>query len=144
MTARAQHHRALPLRMPGSWRVLLVLGLLAGLFGMHALGPGNAVAAPSHHAHERPMSAHVTALTAMTAMTDEAVCHSADSGGGHARHADPTCASGAVGAGPVLPALALDPAGTAVTGDLDDRSVAVAPDGGRAPPSLAELQILRT
>ncbi|ELS54759.1 hypothetical protein STVIR_4216 [Streptomyces viridochromogenes Tue57] len=121
--------------------MLLVLGLLAGLFGMHGLGPGDAVAAPSHHAHERPMSAHVTALAAMT---DEAVCHSGDPGGGHARHADPTCASGAVGAGPVLPALALDPAGTAVTGDLGDRSVAVAPDGGRAPPSLAELQILRT
>ncbi len=141
--------------MPGPWRMLLVLGLLAGLFGMHALGPGHAVAVSSHpaphHPHTRAlsasMSAHMSATSAMKAtatMTDESVCHSADSGGGHAQHADPTCASGAVGAGPALPAPLADPFGTAVAGDLDGRSVAAAPEGGRAPPSLAELQILRT
>lgn len=148
--------------MPGPWRMLLLLGLLAGLFGMHALGPGDAVAVSSqhgpaassqhghagashheyvgapHHAPARAMGAHAP-VTA-----DEAVCHSDDSGGGHARHADPTCASGAVGAGPALPALVPDPAGGAVSGDIDGRSVAAAPEGGRAPPSLAELQILRT
>jgi hypothetical protein len=37
-----------------------------------------------------------------------------------------------------------DPVGTGVTGDLDRRSPAALPDGDRAPPSLAELQILRT
>lgn len=79
-----------------------------------------------------------------TAMSDEAVCHGADSGGGHVQHADPTCASGAIGAGPVLPALVPDPGGAAVAGDLDGRSVAAATEGGCAPPSLAELQILRT
>ncbi|WP_369170819.1 DUF6153 family protein [Streptomyces sp. R28] len=141
MTARAQQHRALRLPMPGPWRMLLMLGLLAGVFGMHALGPGNAVAVSAH-----PSPHHARAMSApMTAMTDESVCHGADSGGGHAQHADPTCASGAVGAGPVLPAPMPDPSGTAVAGDLDGRSLAAAPEGGgRAPPSLAELQILRT
>ncbi|MFJ8537151.1 DUF6153 family protein [Streptomyces sp. NPDC093591] len=146
MTARTQQHRAPRLPIPGPWRTLLVLGLLAGLFGMHALGPGPAIAVSSHpspssphHPHARAMSAPMTA-----AMPDEYVCHGADSGGGHVQHADPTCASGAVGAGPVLPAPMPDPSGTAVAGDLDGRSVAAAPEGGRAPPSLAELQILRT
>ncbi|MGQ4722858.1 DUF6153 family protein [Streptomyces tunisiensis] len=47
VTARAQLHSA---RSPhGRWRVLLVLGLLVGLLGMHALGPGVAVAAGTHH-----------------------------------------------------------------------------------------------
>ena len=118
--------------------MLLLLGLLAGLFGMHALGPGNAVAAASHHPHARAMSAP------MPVTTDETVCHGGVTGGGHAQHADPTCASGAVGAGPVLPGLLPDPDGSAVHGDLFGRSTAAAPEGGRAPPSLAELQILRT
>ncbi|MDC0770512.1 DUF6153 family protein [Streptomyces sp. HD] len=140
MTARAQHHRALRLPMRGPWRVLLLLGLLAGLFAMHGLGPGNTVtAASAHHPHARTMTA-----AHMPATTDESVCHGGTTGGGHAQHADPTCASGAVGAGPALPALLPDPAGGAVSGDLDGRSVAAAPEGGRAPPSLAELQILRT
>lgn len=116
----------------------MLLGLFAGLFGMHALGPGGVVAAPAHHSHAHAMSAHVPATT------DEAVCHGGGTGGGHAQHADPTCASGAVGAGPVLPALLPDPSGAAGAVDLDGRSVVAAPEGGRAPPSLAELQILRT
>lgn len=118
--------------------MLLLLGLLAGLFGMHALGPGNAVAAASHHSHARAMSAHAPVTN------DETVCHGGVTGDGHAQHADPTCASGAVGAGPVLPGLLPDPAGSAVHGGLSGRSVTAAPEGGRAPPSLAELQILRT
>ncbi|MFE5816102.1 DUF6153 family protein [Streptomyces sp. NPDC056479] len=139
MTARAQHHRALRLPTTGPWRALLLLGLLAGLFGMHALGPGNVVTGASHHAHARAVNAVHT-----TAMPDESICHGAGTGGGHAQHADPTCASGAVGAGPALPALTPDPAGTGATDDLAPRSPATAPEGGRAPPSLAELQILRT
>lgn len=135
--------------------MLLLLGLLAGVFGMHALAPGDAVAAGSHATHAAPHHASAptpapspAADTAMgghtAAMTDETVCHGSDPGGGHAQHADPTCASSAVGAGPVLPALAPDPGGAAVVGDLDRRSVTAATEGGRAPPSLAELQILRT
>lgn len=132
--------------MTGPWRMLLLLGLLAGLFGMHGLGPGNAVAVPSpasphaspHHPSPPAMSGHTAA------MTDETLCHGSDAGGGHAQHADATCASGAVGGGPVLPALVPDPGGAALAGDLDGRSVTAATEVGRAPPSLAELQILRT
>ncbi|MFI6009521.1 DUF6153 family protein [Streptomyces sp. NPDC051243] len=140
MTARAQRHRAPRLPIAGPWRVFVLLGLLAGLFGMHGLAPGGAVAVTAHHpgTHERAMSVHTTD------MTDETACHGGVAGGGHAQHADPTCASGAVGTGPVLPVLLADPAGSALPGDLDGRSVAAAPEGGRAPPSLAELQILRT
>ncbi|QOV36963.1 hypothetical protein IM697_00340 [Streptomyces ferrugineus] len=141
MTARAQHHRAPQLPVPGPWRTFLLLGLLAGLFGMHALGSVNAVAgAPHHspHSHARAMSAHTPVMSA------ESVCDGGSTDGGHVQHADPTCASGAVGAGPVLPALALDPVGGAVSGGLDRPDPALAPEGGRAPPSLAELQILRT
>ncbi|MGC9538381.1 DUF6153 family protein [Streptomyces sp. UG1] len=142
MTARAQHRRAPQLPVPGPWRMLLLLGLLAGLFGMHALGSVNAVAGASHdspHTHARAMSAHAPVAS------DESVCHGGTTDGGHAQHADPTCASGAVGAGPVLPAPALDPAAGAVSGGLDHHPTpALAPDGGRGPPSLAELQILRT
>lgn len=126
--------------------MLLLLGLLAGLFGMHALAPGNAVAAGSHASHASPhhASAHIMGGGRTTAMTDETLCHGSDPGGKHAQHADPTCASSALGAGPVLPALAPDPGGAAVAGGLDRRSVTAATEGGRAPPSLAELQILRT
>ncbi|MFC5219264.1 DUF6153 family protein [Streptomyces coerulescens] len=140
MTARAPHHRAPRLPIPGPWRMLLLLGLLAGLFGMHGLGPGDVVAA-----HSAPGHGHALAMSGpTTAMTDEAVCHGDGTSGGHAQHADPTCASGAVGTGPALPALVPDPAGAGVTGALDRRSPAAVPDGERAPPSLAELQILRT
>ncbi|TXS41899.1 hypothetical protein EAO75_34240 [Streptomyces sp. uw30] len=120
-----------------------MLGLLAGLFGMHALGPGNPLAPHSAqgHGHARAMSGPATAMTATTA---ESVCHGNGTGGGHAQHADPTCASGAVGAGPAFPAPVPDPAGSGVMDDLGHRSPATAPDSGRAPPSLAELQILRT
>ncbi|MFH0517292.1 DUF6153 family protein [Streptomyces sp. M41] len=138
MIARAPQHRAPRLPIPGPWRLLVLLGLLAGLFGMHGLAPGGAVAVSSPHPHASATSAPAP-LT-----TDESVCHGGAMGGGHARHADPTCASGAVGAGPVLPALVPDPSGTAVAVALDGRFVAGAPEGGRAPPSLAELQILRT
>ncbi|MFJ8634864.1 DUF6153 family protein [Streptomyces sp. NPDC093568] len=139
MTARSQHSRAPRLPIPGPWRLLLLLGLFAGLFGMHALASGDVVMGASHHSHARAMNAAHTPDPA-----DESVCHGGDTGGGHAQHADPTCASGAVGSGPVLPALLPDPAGTGITGALAPRSPATAPDGGRAPPSLAELQILRT
>ncbi|MFJ7075414.1 DUF6153 family protein [Streptomyces sp. NPDC098781] len=135
MTARAQHHRAPRPPLTGVWRTFLLLGLLAGLFGMHALGPGTVVAGASHAAHS---ASHTSA------MTDESVCHGTDSGGGHAQHSDPTCASGAVAGAPALPAPLPDPAGSGVAGDLDPRSPVTAPEGGRAPPSPAELQILRT
>ncbi|MFE1175221.1 DUF6153 family protein [Streptomyces sp. NPDC058773] len=115
------------------WRVLCVLGLLVGLLGMHGLGPAGAVS-PSVHGHR------------MTVVADaHAHCPGdGDCGGsGHLHHADPSCASAALHGPPVLPALApslgcpVPPADATGAGEPDKR------DGGRAPPSLAELQLLR-
>ncbi|MEU1197587.1 DUF6153 family protein [Streptomyces sp. NPDC005813] len=113
------------------WRALLVLGLLAGLLGMHALAPGGGV---PEHRHTRPMAATATPH-------DD--CPDGHCGGSHVRHADSTCASGAVGGGPALPALAPDPTAVPARADAACPSTADAPDGARAPPSLAELQLLR-
>ncbi len=121
--------------------MLLLFGLLAGLLGMHGLGPGGAVgaqghASPAHHSHA--VSGHAHAGTT----GDEFVCHGDDGGGGHAQHADATCASGAVGAGPVLPVPVLG-AGAPVAAVDSPAGAFTASEGGRAPPSLAELQLLR-
>ncbi|WP_259407997.1 DUF6153 family protein [Streptomyces akebiae] len=132
MTARAQPAPA-PLRW---WQALLVLGLLAGLVGMHGLAPGGTTAVTGHHCST---AAHAD----MAIMGAESVCDRHGDGSGHALHADPTCASGAVGAGPALPALVPDPCGQAGSPVSGLRSMAAEPEGGRAPPSLAELQLLR-
>ncbi|MER8012213.1 DUF6153 family protein [Streptomyces sp. SLBN-31] len=129
MTARAQQRPTPPPSV--RWRALVVLALLAGLFGMHGLAPGGAVEAHS-------ASRHMT----VTAVSHDG-CADDGCGGGHARHADQICASAAVSGGPTLPALAPDP--TAVPGPADTVHpyAGTAPDGARAPPSLAELQLLR-
>lgn len=116
--------------------MLLVLGLLAGLLAMHTLSPGGSVAADgSHHSS-------TAAHAALTMGSDEYVCHGA-SGGGHAEHADALCASSAVSTGPTLPALVPDFFSTASSADGTHGFLAIKPDGGRAPPTLAELQLLR-
>ncbi|WP_437063215.1 DUF6153 family protein [Streptomyces sp. enrichment culture] len=137
MTARTQLRRSCsPL---GQWRALLLLGLLAGLLGMHALGPADAVSAGDHSSHHSPSA---TAHAGRETAGDEFVCHG-DGSGGHTRHADATCASGAIGAGPVVPMLMPDPLGAASPTDHLPGALAATPDGGRAPPTLAELQLLR-
>ena len=137
VTARTQLRRARS--SFGRWRALLLLGLLAGLLGMHALGPADAVATGGHSPHHSPaVTTHAGMGTA-----DEFICHGADSSGGHTQHADATCASGAVGAGPVLPPLMPDPVGPAPSSDHLPGAFTATPWGGRAPPTLAELQILR-
>lgn len=171
--ARELQQRALPVRVPGPpapvgrWRLLLVLGVLAGLFGMHALSMGGVVAgAAAHGSGHGPGTAMTasrdvpgTAMTAAghvpgTAMTaagsatsavvvDESVCHGDMGGDGHAHHADATCASGAVGGGAALPVPLPDPVAATVLTAAGHRFVAATPEGGRAPPSLAELQLLR-
>ncbi|MFJ7297476.1 DUF6153 family protein [Streptomyces collinus] len=119
------------------WHVLCVLGLLAGLLGMHGLAPGGGLSQRAH-----VMQGH-QALTAPASVPTTHVMpylHCAD---GHVRHADATCASAAVGGGPVLPPLVPDPVPVAV-GESAVRAYAVVDsDGARAPPSLAELQLLR-
>jgi hypothetical protein len=130
VTARAQHRDAPPPSV--RWRALLVLGLLAGLFAMHGLAPGGAAL------HEHSVPRHMTAAVAM-----HGDCAGDDCGGGHAQHADQTCASGAPSTGPTLPALVADPVAVPVPADVPCPYAGTAPDCARAPPSLAELQLLR-
>ncbi|MEU4926229.1 DUF6153 family protein [Streptomyces yokosukanensis] len=120
-------------------RGLLVLALLLGLLGMHALGPGGGTA---HAGHGRPEH-HSTLSTVAAAGQDDCADADGHCGGGRLHHADPTCASGAVNGGPQPTALVPDP--VAVPGpDHHPRSrAATGPDGARDPPSLAELQLLR-
>ncbi|MCY0926184.1 DUF6153 family protein [Streptomyces sp. H27-H1] len=118
--------------------VLLVLAVLAGVLAMHGLGPGPA-----------PTKAPAAAGSHVMAMVhDEAVhqvagdCSHTDGGMGHAEHADATCAAAGVGAAyapPVLTAaLEAGPVPDALLG-----GAAGTPESGRAPPDLAELQLLR-
>ncbi|WP_221342148.1 DUF6153 family protein [Streptomyces paradoxus] len=119
------------------WHVLCVLGLLAGLLGMHGLAPGGGLPRPAHalQGHQAP-----TPSVSVSSTHGMPYLHCGD---GHVRHADATCASGAVGAGPVLPPLVPDPVPVAA-GESAVRAYAVTDtDGARAPPSLAELQLLR-
>ncbi|WP_267886641.1 DUF6153 family protein [Streptomyces leeuwenhoekii] len=179
------------------WRAVCVLGLLAGLLGMHGLAPrgglpdhthtSSAHVAPAGHPLASSAAAPLTPASAPGASVPASVSSgSADSlaasvpavpsgrgpepgpersappsspaaaaahdgcgatdgdcGGGHVRHADTTCASGAVGGGPVLSALVADPVPPAVRAEGASSRVAEAPDGARAPPSLSELQLLR-
>ncbi|MGW3128775.1 DUF6153 family protein [Streptomyces sp. NPDC001076] len=119
------------------WRALLVLGLLAGLFGMHALVPGGVMG--THGGHERPGSRTAVVVTAYDGCSgDDGHC-----GGDRAHHADATCASGAVSGGPALPALVPDPVPVLAAACRAASGPATAPDGARAPPDLAELQLLR-
>ncbi|MFJ6072653.1 DUF6153 family protein [Streptomyces sp. NPDC093065] len=134
MRSPEQHGRRPPARW---WQAVCVLGLFAGLLGMHGLAPGGGLPEPSAghpHASAAPMAAGEA----------HAGCPRNDgSCGGHLRHADAVCASGAVGDGPVLPAPVPDPVPVAVCDGIVRTHAVDAPDGARAPPSLAELQLLR-
>lgn len=127
---------------------LLVLALLTGLLGMHALAPAGSpmadrrmAAAPAHSAAAASGSASVP-VSAMSSSHDDC---GEDAGGcdRHSHHADATCTSASVGGTPVLPAPAPAPACLAGEGPELQPSAPDTPEGGRAPPSLAELQLLR-
>lgn len=118
---------------------LLVCALLLGLLGMHGLGP-IPEAAPAA-GHDRMVSAAYTDV--MASMPGECD-HGAGGCQGHTDHADPTCASASVAGGPVVaPVLLPDVASCAGAADVPASSVGSDPEGGRAPPSLSELQLLR-
>ncbi|OEJ21989.1 hypothetical protein AR457_39410 [Streptomyces agglomeratus] len=128
--------------------LLLVLAVLAGLVAMHGLGPAPAPAAAhaatsSHHA---PAAGHERATASDAACQDG--CVHADNpagsgGGGHAEHADATCAATGTAGAPVLPAPAVLPGHAEVQAVLAHGVIPGANAYGRAPPSLSELQLLR-
>lgn len=124
--------------------MLLVLAVLVGLLGMHALGPGGGPGHAEHGGPEPGRPAHHTA-TATVASAARDDCPDADGhcGGGRLHHADPACASGALNGGPQLPAPVPDPVAVPAPDPCPRSRTATDPEGARAPPSLAELQLLR-
>ncbi|WP_405989318.1 DUF6153 family protein [Streptomyces sp. NBC_00986] len=119
---------------------LLVAALLFGLLGMHGLGPVPMV--DSAHGHTMVATAVATGEKAST--PDDCAHDAGDCGGSHMAHADATCASASVAGAPaVVPVLQPDVAACAELPDGRTSGASGGPDGGRAPPSLAELQLLR-
>jgi hypothetical protein len=123
-------------RPAGRLFVLLVMAVLTGVLGMHALGPGGAPAARSDPGHEMVM-----APWAGVPQMSEGCSHT-DGAPGHLDHADGTCAAAGVGSSyvPPAPASAVPdaPAVFAVSA-----MAAASAETGRAPPDLSELQLLR-
>ncbi|MET7575682.1 DUF6153 family protein, partial [Streptomyces sp. NPDC005492] len=118
---------------------MLVATLLLGLLGMHGLGP----VPLAHPAPERAVTA-MTAAMGEKASTPDACDHGAGDCGSHLAHADATCASASVAGAPaVVPTLRPDVAAWAQLPDARGSLTGGGPDGGRAPPSLSELQLLR-
>lgn len=122
--------------------LLLVLAVLAGVVAMHGLGPS---------VHRAPIDAMRDDRHAATAPSHAEPAHCEDcvhvgdgngDTGGHAEHADATCAASGTSGAPALPALALAGVVTCATAHAP-AAVPAATLGGRAPPSLSELQLLR-
>ncbi|WP_344360392.1 DUF6153 family protein [Streptomyces gobitricini] len=125
---------------------LLILAVLAGVFAMHGLAAGTIAPATAGHAPAEP-GGHVTGHAHAEPaghVAGDACDHVDESGGGagHAQHADSTCAAGGVSGAPgQAPLLA------ATVPAAADPLLHARPGGatvpGRAPPDLAQLQLLR-
>ncbi|MGI5484383.1 DUF6153 family protein [Streptomyces lavendofoliae] len=138
MSTRRHPRRVRP---PAYRKALLILAVLAGVLAMHGLAPGTAV--PAHaggHAHAG-QTAHARPAAHVTGDACDHVDAGRD-GAGHARHADSTCAAAGVSGAPAQPTL---PAGTVPVagGTTPHARPAGATAPGRAPPDLAQLQLLR-
>ncbi|MGC5041313.1 DUF6153 family protein [Streptomyces sp. DT190] len=118
---------------------LLVCGLLLGLLGMHGLGPVPNIAASSGH-ERMAVVAHADVMASVPGGCD----HGEGGCTGHTDHADPTCASASIAGTPAVAPVLLPDVVTCVESVHARTSPAGSgPDGGRAPPSLSELQLLR-
>ncbi|WP_030576484.1 DUF6153 family protein [Streptomyces anulatus] len=119
---------------------LLVCAVLLGLIGMHGLGPMPGAAAASSGHERMAVVAHTDVMASMPGECD----HGAGGCTGHTDHADPTCASASVAGAPaVVPVLLADVVACAEPQETRTSPAGSGPDGGRAPPSLFELQLLR-
>ncbi|MFJ4501051.1 DUF6153 family protein [Streptomyces sp. NPDC088864] len=130
MTTRSRT-RSLP---TGRLYALLVLAVLAGVLGMHALPADAFPATRADHAMTMPQ--------AQSGAAGAGQCAHPDDGTGRPDHADGMCAAPGVGA-PYTP-----PAPSAVLGGAPATAVRPAgvPESARAvraPPDLSELQLLR-
>jgi uncharacterized protein DUF6153 len=117
--------------------LLAVVAVVAGLVAMHGLG--SAAVGPARD-HAMAAGGH---MASAAGEPSHACGHLGEGdGGGHAVHADDTCAAGGVGGGPALPVPL-----PGVDAPAVDQSAAPRPPpaalAGRSPPSLSELQLLR-
>ncbi|WP_314172247.1 DUF6153 family protein [Streptomyces winkii] len=116
-----------------------------GLVAMHGLGP----APVGQHARAMPMaSSHngeAASVGSRVAHVSEAACHhgSGTKDRGHVGHADPTCAASGISSAPTLTAATLNVADCASPASFQASGCDAATAVERAPPSLANLQLLR-
>nr|WP_308800963.1 DUF6153 family protein [Streptomyces polyasparticus] len=129
-------------RPAGRLLVLLVMAVLTGVLGMHALPPGGA---PAPHA--KPM-AHAAAMGqtsvgehAPAGAHETAQCAHSGHGSDHLEHADGTCAATGIGSPYVPPALSAAPVNPPAVVRAEAPEPGVVRD--RAPPDLSEMQLLR-
>ncbi|MFD7402147.1 DUF6153 family protein [Streptomyces sp. NPDC059866] len=118
-------------RPAGRLLVLLVMAVLGGVLGMHALVPAGAPDAHTMVMAHPADGEHVSA----------GCSHTAD-GPDHLDHADGACAAAGIGspyAPPALTAAAVDTSAVSVPAVGAHASA----ESGRAPPDLSELQLLR-
>ncbi|MFD9969147.1 DUF6153 family protein [Streptomyces sp. NPDC059011] len=156
MTRRTTSHA----RPAGRGLALLVLAVLAGVLGMHALVPAG-IPGSQARAHGSAAAVHMSTVHTSTVhavpvhgqsahaqsvpepSVPEAVpgCSHTDGGSDHLDHADGTCAAAGVGSpyAPPEPSAGLVTPPSGATPNGAGRT----PPGGRAPPDLAELQLLR-
>ncbi|WP_030839835.1 DUF6153 family protein [Streptomyces sp. NRRL F-4474] len=130
---------------PGAALAVLVLAVLTGILGMHALGPAPASAAVSAGAHHAAAGDHAAPTAEQTPPAAEQAggdCSHPAGGSGHAEHADATCAAAGVASAYSPPALAEALLGFPGASSWEPAEP-VAAAGARAPPDLAELQLLR-
>ncbi|MFJ8072384.1 DUF6153 family protein [Streptomyces sp. NPDC096176] len=123
-------------RPAGRGFVLLVLAVLAGVLGMHALGPSPVPAAQAGVDHAMVMA------YAQGVSVEAGDCSHTSGGSDHLDHADGNCAATGVGSSytpPVLNHGFTDaPAAVELLGGAQESAVST-----RAPPDLSELQLLR-
>ncbi|WP_031146777.1 DUF6153 family protein [Streptomyces erythrochromogenes] len=128
----------------GAALLVLVLAVLTGILGMHALGPAPAPAPLPASAAVSAGAHHAAAGDHGAAAVEQAGgdCSHSAGGSGHAEHADATCAAAGVASAYSPPALAEALVGLPGVSSRD-AAEPVAAAGARAPPDLAELQLLR-
>ncbi|MDH6223986.1 DUF6153 family protein [Streptomyces sp. MJP52] len=119
--------------------VLLVMTVLTGVLGMHGLAPGGALPTQAHATHATHAMAAGHAADALPA--DIACSHGLD-GPHHLAHADGTCAAAGVTVPYTPPTPDTGPVGPPSDTSMPAKDMA-STDGGRAPPDLSELQLLR-
>ncbi|MER5480000.1 DUF6153 family protein [Streptomyces sp. NPDC002734] len=150
ITGLGTHHRP-----AGRLFALLVLAVLAGLFGMHALAPGGGLDLPhsgSHgtHAAHGMRAAHGEQAAPGGRVTrspgqsvDAGFPQGHGGGSGHLSHADDTCAAAGSVSPYTPPPLTGVPAAPSAASPAHLSGAPASALPVRAPPDLAELQLLR-